>query len=349
MCKPTLLSRKPPLATPLRQAKQTTKNGRTTLQNTSGQALCPEIPNRHTRSGCKLPVSPNWGALVQAILHRTLPSVPKSFRGPWDPPSRTCPEEIPAVATDYFSKWVEAEAYASIKDKDVTNSYGKTSSAVWNSQTIIADNGPQFDSIAFRNFCSELNIRNSYSTPRYPQSNGQAEATNKTLITALKKRLEQAKGKWVEELPGVLWAYRTTPGRQQETLPSPSHTKLGWADEVRKAQPSGWQTITKGIRSLQSQTAIAEEEHSSLASGSPLQAPPSLQQTHPLALLFALLTQLQIFLLFLLNDTSVRSCLTSPSEEPLILASCKRASIDPPGSLPQLNLPGEPRCPPSGG
>ncbi|RVW17978.1 hypothetical protein CK203_115725, partial [Vitis vinifera] len=65
------------------------------------------------------------------------------------------------------------------------------------------DNGPQFDSITFRNFSSELNIRNSYSTPRYSQSNGQAEATNKTLITALKKRLEQAKGKWVEELPGV--------------------------------------------------------------------------------------------------------------------------------------------------
>ena len=86
-------------------------------------------------------------------------------------------------------------------------------------QTIIADNGPQFDSIAFRNFCSELNIRNSYSTPRYPQSNGQAEATNKTLITALKKRLEQAKGKWVEELPGVLWAYRTTPGRPTGNTP----------------------------------------------------------------------------------------------------------------------------------
>ncbi|RVX15376.1 Transposon Ty3-I Gag-Pol polyprotein [Vitis vinifera] len=54
---------------------------------------------------------------------------------------------------------------------------------------------------------------NSYSTSRYPQSNGQAEATNKTLIIALKKRLEQAKEKWVEELPDVLWAYRTTPGR----------------------------------------------------------------------------------------------------------------------------------------
>ena len=33
------------------------------------------------------------------------------------------------VAMDYFSKWVEAEAYASIKDKDVTKLYGRTSSA----------------------------------------------------------------------------------------------------------------------------------------------------------------------------------------------------------------------------
>ena len=47
------------------------------------------------------------------------------------------------VAMDYFSKWVEAEAYASIKDKDVTK-------FVWNNiicrfgipQTIIVDNGP---------------------------------------------------------------------------------------------------------------------------------------------------------------------------------------------------------------
>ena len=66
---------------------------------------------------------------------------------------------------------------------------------------------------------SGISVRNSYSIPRYPQSNGQAEATNKTLITVLKKRLEQAKGKWVEELPGVLWAYRTTPGQPTGNTP----------------------------------------------------------------------------------------------------------------------------------
>ena len=57
-------------------------------------------------------------------------------------------------------------------------------------QAIVANNGPQIDNIAFRTLCTELNIKNLYSTPYYPQSNGQAETTNKTLLTALKKRLE---------------------------------------------------------------------------------------------------------------------------------------------------------------
>ena len=74
----------------------------------------------------------------------------------------------------------------------------------------MTDNGPQFDSGVYKNFCSELRVKNFYSTPRYPQSNGQAESSNKTLLIALNKRLHLAKGKWVDELPGVLWAYRTT-------------------------------------------------------------------------------------------------------------------------------------------
>ena len=135
-------------------------------------------------------------------------------------PAAAAQKKFLLVATDYFSKWVEAEAYASIKDKDVTKFIWKNIICHFGiPQTIIADNGPQFDSIAFRNFYSELNIRNSYSTLHYPQSNGQAEATNKTLINALKKRLEQAKGKWVKELPSVLWAYRTTPGRPTRNTP----------------------------------------------------------------------------------------------------------------------------------
>ena len=76
---------------------------------------------------------------------------------------------------------------------------------------LISDNGIQFDSKAFRKYCSDLGIKNRYSTPAYPQGNGQAEAVNKVIMNGLKKRLDDAKGKWVEELPHVLWTYRTTP------------------------------------------------------------------------------------------------------------------------------------------
>ncbi|XP_075658818.1 uncharacterized protein LOC142628652 [Castanea sativa] len=37
-----------------------------------------------------------------------------------------------------------------------------------------------------------------------------AKAVNKVIVNGLKKRLDDAKGKWVGELPHVLWTYRTT-------------------------------------------------------------------------------------------------------------------------------------------
>ena len=71
----------------------------------------------------------------------------------------------------------------------------------------------------FRKYCGELGITNRYSTPAYPQGNGQAEAVNKVIVSGLKKKLDDAKGKWVEELPHVLWTYRTTPRRSTGETP----------------------------------------------------------------------------------------------------------------------------------
>ena len=98
------------------------------------------------------------------------------------------------VAVDYFTKWAEAEALANIRDVDVKKFVWKnivTRFGVPN--TLISDNGMQFDSRAFRDFCQDLGIMNRYSTPAYPQSNGQAEAVNKTILSGLKKRLDDAK------------------------------------------------------------------------------------------------------------------------------------------------------------
>ena len=118
------------------------------------------------------------------------------------------------MAIDYFTKWAEAEALANIWDVNVKKFMWKniiTRFGVPDSH--ISDNRLQFDSRAFREFCNELGIKNKYFSPAYPQSNGQAEATNKAIVNGLKKRLDGAKGRWAEELPNVLWAYRTTPRR----------------------------------------------------------------------------------------------------------------------------------------
>ena len=70
--------------------------------------------------------------------------------------------------------------------------------------SLVSNNGLQFDSRAFREFCGDFRIKNKYSTPTYPQSNGQVEAINKVIVSGLKKMLDDAKGKWAEELPSVL-------------------------------------------------------------------------------------------------------------------------------------------------
>ncbi|XP_058211749.1 uncharacterized protein LOC131323931 [Rhododendron vialii] len=49
--------------------------------------------------------------------------------------------------------------------------------------------------------------------------NGQAEATNKTICAGIKLRLDSKRGKWAEELPRVLWAYRSTPRRSTGQTP----------------------------------------------------------------------------------------------------------------------------------
>jgi ribonuclease HI/transposase InsO family protein len=124
------------------------------------------------------------------------------------------------VMTDYFTKWVEAESYATIRANDVQN-------FVWKfiicrhglPYEIITDNGSQFISLSFENFCASWKIRLNKSTPRYPQGNGQAEATNKTILSGLKKRLDEKKGAWADELDGVLWSYRTTPRSATDQTP----------------------------------------------------------------------------------------------------------------------------------
>ncbi|XP_031248239.1 uncharacterized protein LOC116106019 [Pistacia vera] len=75
--------------------------------------------------------------------------------------------------------------------------------------TIIIDNGKQFDSEDFRTLCEWLGIKKSFTAVYRPQANGQVEAMNKVIKHTIKKKLDDLKRRWTNELPEALWSYRT--------------------------------------------------------------------------------------------------------------------------------------------
>ncbi|XP_057452735.1 uncharacterized protein LOC130744576 [Lotus japonicus] len=55
-----------------------------------------------------------------------------------------------------------------------------------------------------------MSIQRRFSSVEHPQTNGQAESANKVILRGLKRRLFEAKGAWLDELPVVIWSYKTT-------------------------------------------------------------------------------------------------------------------------------------------
>nr|AAT81661.1 putative retrotransposon protein [Oryza sativa Japonica Group]ABF97633.1 retrotransposon protein, putative, unclassified [Oryza sativa Japonica Group] len=108
------------------------------------------------------------------------------------------------VAVDKFTKW--PEAYPVIKiDKHSALKFIRGITARFGvPNRIITDNGTQFT--------SEL-----FASPAHPRSNGQVKRANAEILKGLKTKtfnvLKKHGDSWIEELPAVLWANRTTPSR----------------------------------------------------------------------------------------------------------------------------------------
>nr|XP_009392747.1 PREDICTED: uncharacterized protein K02A2.6-like [Musa acuminata subsp. malaccensis] len=78
-------------------------------------------------------------------------------------------------------------------------------------EAIITDNGSQFTSARFQEFCANYGIQLRFSSVAHPQMNGLAEVTNRSILNGLKRRVSAAQSAWVDELPSILCSLRTTP------------------------------------------------------------------------------------------------------------------------------------------
>ena len=69
------------------------------------------------------------------------------------------------VGINYFTKWVEAGALATITEKNIRSFFWKNIICRYGiPRVLVSDNGKQFDNNAFRDFCSELGTKNHYSS-----------------------------------------------------------------------------------------------------------------------------------------------------------------------------------------
>ncbi|XP_071733079.1 uncharacterized protein [Rutidosis leptorrhynchoides] len=59
-------------------------------------------------------------------------------------------------------------------------------------------------------WCQDLNIKQCFTSVAHPQANGQCEVMNRDIVHAIKARLGMKRKGWMDELPKVLWAHRTT-------------------------------------------------------------------------------------------------------------------------------------------
>ncbi|XP_016195081.1 uncharacterized protein LOC107636060 [Arachis ipaensis] len=116
------------------------------------------------------------------------------------------------VAIDYYTKWIEAEPLSSITAtqcrkflwRQIITRFGIP-------EIVISDNGTQFTDKKFREFLEGLCVSHRFISVEHPQTNRQVESANKIIVKGLKKRLDEDKGLWADELGSVLWSYRTTP------------------------------------------------------------------------------------------------------------------------------------------
>uniref|UniRef100_A0A2N9G420 Integrase catalytic domain-containing protein n=1 Tax=Fagus sylvatica TaxID=28930 RepID=A0A2N9G420_FAGSY len=78
-------------------------------------------------------------------------------------------------------------------------------------RALISDNGTPFINKDVREVLEHYRVKYRYSTPYYPQGNGQAEVTNRMLLRILSKMVFDYGNDWKAHLADVLWAYRSSP------------------------------------------------------------------------------------------------------------------------------------------
>jgi hypothetical protein len=113
------------------------------------------------------------------------------------------------TATEYFTKWPEAKPLKKADAENVAKFlYEEIICRHGTPKILLSDQGSHFRNELVEKLCQKFKIQRRFSSPYHPQTNGLVERFNKTLCTMLAKLGDITN--WDENIPSVLFAYRTT-------------------------------------------------------------------------------------------------------------------------------------------
>jgi len=115
------------------------------------------------------------------------------------------------VATDYFTKWIEAIPTKNSSHQVVIKFLNDNIFTRFGCPTkLVTDNVAVFKAKELMDMTESMGIQVVHSTSYYPQGNGLAESSNKSLVRVIKKLLEDNKKSWDSKLKFSLWADQVT-------------------------------------------------------------------------------------------------------------------------------------------
>ncbi|XP_046973981.1 uncharacterized protein K02A2.6-like [Vanessa cardui] len=177
--------------------------------------------------GCTLVSAPNP---PHPIKRRVLPVEPWidvaiDFLGPL--PSN----DYLLVLVDYFSRYKEIKVMKNVTAAGTINALKEIFSRLGYPVTLTCDNGNQFTSENFREFCKECGITINNTIPYFPQMNGEVERQNRDVLKRL--RISQLEKKeWKDDLLEYMIMYNSTPHTTTGKTPAELFFRRQFRDKI---------------------------------------------------------------------------------------------------------------------